>query len=179
MKRLIAFLCAGALAMGCAGCGNTDAAQADSQTTEKTPEVKPLESQEEIEEDEVADEQVDEEVADTSVDIDLTTMSATFVYSEVYNMLMSPTDYIGKTIKMEGVCNMYQDPETGKKYYACIVQDATQCCSQGLEFVLNEEEYSEEDYPSVGDDVTIEGEFATYMEGEYQYITMLNSEIVQ
>ena len=36
------------------------------------------------------------------VDVDLTRLSSTMVYSEVYNMMNAPGDYIGKTIKMKG-----------------------------------------------------------------------------
>ena len=36
------------------------------------------------------------------VDADLTRLSSTMVYSEVYNMMYTPGDYIGKTIKMTG-----------------------------------------------------------------------------
>ena len=36
------------------------------------------------------------------VDVDLTRLSSTMVYSEVYNMMNAPGDYIGKTIKMTG-----------------------------------------------------------------------------
>ena len=36
------------------------------------------------------------------VDFDLTRLSSTMVYSEVYNMMNAPGDYIGKTIKMTG-----------------------------------------------------------------------------
>ena len=36
------------------------------------------------------------------VDVDLTRLSSTMVYSEVYNMMYAPDDYIGKTIKMTG-----------------------------------------------------------------------------
>ena len=114
-------------------------------------------------------------VSSGDVDIDLTSLSATFVYSEVFNMMVSPAEYEGKKVKMEGTCNMYQDPETGKKYYACIVQDATQCCSQGLEFVLDENNYTEADYPAVGEEITLEGTFATYVEDGNQYLTMLNA----
>ena len=34
-----------------------------------------------------------------SVDLDLTKLSSTVVYSEVYNMLITPDDYKGKIIK--------------------------------------------------------------------------------
>ena len=36
------------------------------------------------------------------VDVDLTALSSTMVYSEVFNMLNTPENYVGKTIKMTG-----------------------------------------------------------------------------
>ena len=43
------------------------------------------------------------------VDVDLTALSSTMVYSEVYNMLyFYPEDYYGKTVKMTGLFNVYQ-----------------------------------------------------------------------
>ena len=59
------------------------------------------------------------------------------VYSEVYDMMYDPDKYMGKTVKMSGWAAVYQDGE-GKLYYACVVPDATACCSQGLEFELED-----------------------------------------
>jgi len=95
------------------------------------------------------------------VDIDLTKMSSTMVYSEVYSMLMSPDDYIGKTIKM-----------TGDKYFACVIQDATACCWQGMEFVLVDEYEYPNDYPELGEEITVTGVFDTYLEGKFRYCTV-------
>ena len=116
--------------------------------------------------------------ADPSVDIDLTSLSSTFIYSEVFNMVMSPDEYLGMKVKMEGTCGTYQDENTGKMYYACIIKDATQCCSQGLEFVLDESKYSPNDYPAQGDNIVVAGIFSTYEENGKQYITMLDSELM-
>ncbi len=41
------------------------------------------------------------------IDVDLTQLSSTMVYSEVYNMINTPEDYIGKTVKMSGTFNLY------------------------------------------------------------------------
>ena len=89
--------------------------------------------------------------------------------------MMDPESYEGKSIKMDGNCSIYTDEATGETYYACIVQDATQCCSQGLEFVLDENEYSAEDYPAEGEEIVIKGTFSAYTEGEYMYITIKDS----
>ena len=63
--------------------------------------------------------------ASEPVDVDLTKLSSTFVYSEVYNMVTNPGDYIGKTVKMKGMYSVYHDESTDKYYFACIIKDAT------------------------------------------------------
>lgn len=62
------------------------------------------------------------------IDIDLTSLSSTMVYSEVYNMMYEPDSYIGKTIRMDGIYTAYHDESSGNNYFACIIQDATACC---------------------------------------------------
>ena len=95
------------------------------------------------------------------VDVDLTKMSATMVYSEVYNMLAVPDDYIGKTVRMSGKFQIYEGE--GRNYYVVIIPDATACCQQGMEFILADPDA----YPEPGRDVTVTGVFDTYYEGEY------------
>nr|MCR4716415.1 hypothetical protein [Lachnospiraceae bacterium] len=106
------------------------------------------------------------------VDIDLTTMSANMVYAEVYNMVMTPDDYIGKTVKMSGECAYYHDENTNKDYYACIIKDATACCAQGIEFEL-----AEGDYPKHEDPVTVTGVFTVYEEDGQKYCTLKNGKL--
>ncbi len=106
------------------------------------------------------------------VDVDLTELSATMVYSEVYNMMVVPGDYIGKTIKMNGSFAQYHDQNTGKNYYACIVKDATACCSQGIEFQLTDDYTYPKDYPKEGDEICVTGTFTTYYEGANGYCTL-------
>ena len=108
------------------------------------------------------------------IDVDLTAISSTMVYSEVYNMMVTPKDYEGKVVKMNGTFNSYTDENTGMTYYFCIIQDATSCCAQGMEFVLTDENA----YPNIGDNVTVMGTFMTYMEGEDMYCTLKDSQIV-
>lgn len=112
-------------------------------------------------------------------DVDLTALSSTMVYSEVYNMMTAPSDYIGKNVKMKGAFSYYQDPNTGNEYYACIIQDATACCAQGIEFVLAGDHKYPDDYPEMNSEITVAGVFDTYMEGEYMYCTLKNARFVQ
>jgi hypothetical protein len=108
-------------------------------------------------------------VSAEGVDVDLTCMSATMVYAEVYNIMVDPDRYIGKTIKAEGEFATYRDESTGKMYYACIIKDATACCAQGLEFAPADEKKYPDDFPAEGDEVCVVGVFDTYMEGEDTY----------
>lgn len=115
---------------------------------------------------------------DLSVDLDLTTMSSTLVYSEVYNMMCVPEEYQGCTIKMKGPFEVYVDEATGKYYYACIIQDATACCAQGLEFEPVDLKVYPDDFPEIGTEICVVGEFDTYMEGEYMYCTLRNAKLL-
>ena len=109
------------------------------------------------------------------IDVDLTTLSSTMVYAEVYNMMTAPKDYIGKTVKMAGNFSYFQDENTGKEYFACIVQDATACCAQGIEFELSGSHKYPDDYPKKDAMVCVIGEFDTYIEGDSSYCTLRNA----
>lgn len=98
------------------------------------------------------------------IDVDLTAMSSTAVYAEVYNMVTSPSDYNGKKVRMTGQFSVYEDESTGNRYFACLIADATACCSQGLEFVLSGDYTYPNDYPELGTDITVTGIFGTYDE---------------
>ena len=105
------------------------------------------------------------------IDVDLSILSSTMIYAEVYDMVYNPESYYGKVIRIQGTCAMYADPNTGTVYYACIIQDATACCSQGLEFTL----VNEDEYPDQGAEITVTGTFETYEEDGYRYIRLANS----
>lgn len=104
------------------------------------------------------------------VDVDLTALSSTMVYSEVYNMLYyDPESYYGKTVKMTGVFSIYQMVVDGVTQpdpvaYGCIIADATACCAQGMEFVLEGDLIYPDDYPELGAEITVIGEFQPYEE---------------
>ncbi|MBO6164650.1 MAG: hypothetical protein J6N77_06335 [Lachnospiraceae bacterium] len=116
--------------------------------------------------------------ADPSVDVDLTVMSATMVYSEVFNMMVTPEDYVGKTVKMTGTFQAFIYEKTGEYYFTCVIQDATACCAQGMEFVLPDEYVYPDDYPEEGSNVTVIGTFDTYMEDDLLYCHLKDSKLV-
>ena len=114
----------------------------------------------------------------TPTDVDLTALSGTMVYSEVYNMVTTPENYLGKTVKMNGTFSIYHDEKNDKYYFACLIADATACCSQGIEFVLKGEHSYPRDYPEVGSEITVTGRFNTYKEGEIVYCQLTDAQFV-
>ncbi len=115
-------------------------------------------------------EEVTAEISD--VDLDLTQLSKTMVYAEVYNIMVNPEDYVGKTVRMNGDYYIYTDDTTGQQYFYCVIRDATACCAQGIEFVLTDDYKFPEDYPEEGAFVTVSGRFDTYMEDDLLYCTL-------
>lgn len=111
-------------------------------------------------------------------EVDLTEFNSNMVYSEVAAMVSTPEKYIGKTVKMQGTFDVYTDINTGTYYYACIIKDATACCSSGIEFSWKGEHKFPDDYPSVGTPVTVGGVFETYPEGDKNYCRLKEADVV-
>lgn len=110
------------------------------------------------------------------VDVDLTQLSSIMVYSEVYNIMANPDEYLGKTIKMEGPYYSYYWDSTDKYYHYIVVEDAAACCNQGIEFIWddNRHQYPSE-YPADNTPVEIVGIFGAYEEeGEVYYYLAAN-----
>ncbi len=100
-----------------------------------------------------------EKVSANNVDLDLTRMSSTMVYSMVFQMVTERQKFIGKTIKMKGAFSSYQDEETGRRFFGCVIKDALACCSQGLAFETAKVRRYPNDYPDEGTPITIIGTF--------------------
>ena len=153
MKRIICFVLALLMILSMAGCGNSDSNLASEQNGD------------------ISNNSVDK------YDVDLTKLSSTMVYSEVYNMMTNPDEYIGKKVKMSGNFGVYQDQTTNKIYFACLIADATACCSQGIEFVLEGDYSFPEDYPEINTIITVSGTFDTYEENGYTYCQLIDAKM--
>ncbi len=103
------------------------------------------------------------------IDVDLTKLSSTMVYAEVYNMMVNPEEYYGLIVKMKGEYVSYTSSMTGVTYLSVIIADATGCCEQGIEFLLDESYVYPDDYPTPGDTITVVGEFESYLEMGIMY----------
>lgn len=109
------------------------------------------------------------------VDVDLTAMSSTMVYSEVLNMQKTPEKYLGKVVKMKGPFSATEID--GNRYFACIIKDATACCSSGIEFEWAGDHSYPEDYPKENQEITVIGTFTTYMEGKNKYLQLKDADV--
>ncbi len=112
------------------------------------------------------------------VDVDLTALSSTMVYAEVYNMMVNPADYLGKVVKMRGAYYASYYDVTQEYYHYVIVKDATACCQQGLEFIWNGRHRFPEDYPADYTEVEMQGVFGSYEELSQTYYYLAVDEIV-
>ena len=113
------------------------------------------------------------------IDVDLTVLNSVMTYSQVFDMITNTEAYKGKVVKMDGmyVCNF---PQEGEQFYcACIIMDATACCSQGIEFELDDTYAYPDDYPEYEDTITVIGTFDTYMDGGYEYCTLRNAQLLE
>ena len=112
------------------------------------------------------------------IDLDLSAMSGTVVYAQVYNLMYEYQSWLGKTIRIAGYYNYYDDQSHGVVYHACIVPDATACCAQGIEFVLAGEHAWPEEYPAIGTDIVVTGQLELYEDEGVPYLHLVNAEMV-
>lgn len=116
-------------------------------------------------------------LSSTEFDVDLTTLSSTMVYSQVYDMVTKADDYIGKSVKVKGPFSYFKDPNTGNEYFAVMITDATACCSQGMEFVLDGDYSYPDDYPEQGTEITVTGKFNYYKEDQFTYCQLTDAKM--
>ena len=93
-------------------------------------------------------------------------------------MLDVPENYVGKTVKMKGAFDCYHDEAADQYYFACIIQDATACCAQGIEFILTDDYRYPDDYPEIGNEICVIGTFDTYTEGDFTYATLRDAKLL-
>ena len=104
------------------------------------------------------------------IDVDLTKMNANMIYSYIFEMIVEPDNYLGKTIKVKGFFYSVVDEESGERYFAVIIPDALACCKQGMEFKWLGDHTYPADYPQENQEITITGTYRTaIMEGDITY----------
>lgn len=191
MKRIFCLLLAACMMASLCACGKgsendaeTDIPSSNEEISAPAEIIPTLDEQETPNEQQAQEEPEQTQTSADGVDVDLTVLSSTMVYSEVYNMLyFYPEDYYGKTVKMTGQFNVYQwVDESGvvadmPVAYACIISDATACCAEGVEFVLKDDLAYPDDYPELGAEITVIGEFQSYEENGMTWYHLVNARL--
>ena len=185
MKQSICLLLAALTALGLSACGEkVSAPTVETASSAITPtEAKPLPTlpQETAATEEAEAIQSSEPAESTFVD--LTVLSSTMVYAEVFAMMSSPEDYVGKTVKMQGIFSKGQlyaagSLNDGGTVFACVIQDATACCAQGIPFELAGDHTYPQDYPELGDTITVVGTFEIHQQEGMEFCRLRDAELV-
>ena len=180
MKRILCLLLAACMAVSLCACGKDvgNNTLSSNEETSASAEIIPTPNEQETPEGSEPS-----QPSAGKVDVDLTVLSSTMVYSEVYNMLyFYPEDYYGKTVKANGIFAIYQMVVDGVTQpdpvaYACIIADATACCAEGMEFVLEGDYTYPDDYPDLGAEITVIGEFQSYEENGMTWYHLVNARL--
>ena len=182
MKRLFCLLLAVCMMVFLCSCGKDGGKDAGNDASSSNEESSaPTEGIPAPNEQETPDEQP--QASADGVEVDLTVLSSTMVYSEVYNMLYNdPAHYLGKTVKARGEFSIYQLVTDGVLQpdpvaYACIIADATACCAEGMEFVPEGDLTYPDDYPELGAEITVIGEFQSYEENGMTWYHLVNARL--
>ena len=70
----------------------------------------------------------------TDVELDLSKMNADLAYAFIFQLVVEPEKYEGKTVRMTGTFETFYDNEPYGRHDYCIITDVLACCAQGLEF---------------------------------------------
>ena len=190
MKQLFCLLLAACMMLSLCACGKdsgkdagNDVSSSNEKSSAQTDSIPTPNEQETPDEQQTPEEPEQTQTSADGVDVDLTVLSSTMVYSEVYNMLYNdPAHYLGKTVKARGEFSIYQlvtdgvlqpDPVS----YACIISDAAACCAEGMEFVLKDDLAYPDDYPELGAEITVIGEFQSYEENGMTWYHLVNARL--
>lgn len=180
MKRLLCLLLAALTVFGLGACGKKSGAETAFPAT-ASEEPKPLQTLPL----ETGEREQTAPTADTaeSAFVDLTALSSTMVYGEVFAMMSSPEDYVGKTVKMQGIFSKGQlyaagSLNDGGTVFACVIQDAAACCAQGIPFELAGDHSYPQDYPELGDAITVVGTFEIHQQEGMRFCRLRDAEFV-
>ncbi len=108
-------------------------------------------------------------VVTSDYDIDLTTMSDTMVFSQVYDIMLNYTAYMGQSINLVGQFNSLYYEEISQTLNFVVINDALGCCPQGLELRFE----GDVTMPDVNANISIQGEFTTYKEGDFEFFCIM------
>ena len=115
------------------------------------------------------------------VDNDLSNMNANIIFAEIFNLVLMPDEYIGRTFRMKGNFAVYVNETSGNKYFSIIIPDATQCCQQGIDIICLGDMKYPEDFPKIGSEIMVTGQFNSITTDEglsFNYLVMSEEDFI-
>lgn len=101
----------------------------------------------------------------TEIAYDLSSLNDTMAYSQLIVIIKEPDDYLGNRIRLKGIYSAVFNGYTSSYNHMVTIQDNTQCCAQGIEFVLKKNG----SYPKEGEVITLNGVLDLFEEGKHSY----------
>lgn len=115
------------------------------------------------------------------VDNDLSNMNANMIFAEIFNLVLMPDEFIGRTFRMKGNFAVYVNETSGNKYFSIIIPDATQCCQQGIDIICLGDMKYPEDFPKIGSEIMVTGQFNSITTDEglsFNYLVMSEEDFI-
>jgi hypothetical protein len=131
-----------------------------------------------VETDAPAENDVPDEPQEVQIDIDFTRLSSTIQSAQMQIILENIEDYVGQTIKIQGLYD-YFFWEFNGKYFHDLIIDCPSGCPKRIEIISA----SPGDYPEVGAIIEVIGVFGYYREDgidfSFPYLTVDEITVVQ
>lgn len=110
--------------------------------------------------------------------LDLSLLNDTMAYSQLINIIKEPEEYLGTPVIVKGI---YTAPFNGFSHqynYTVTIQDNTQCCAQGIEFIMKDENDLDK-LPQEGETVKISGVLELFEEGKHSYCIISDAQLTE
>lgn len=108
--------------------------------------------------------------------IDLRVLNDTMAYSQLINIIKQPGEYLGSPIIVRGIYTAPFNGFTHAYNYTVTIQDNTQCCAQGIEFILKRKSDIDK-LPAEGEMISVSGVLRLFEEGKHSYCVIEDAQI--
>ena len=100
--------------------------------------------------------------ASDGIDYDFTDMNFNILNAMNFEMAVDPEKFYGKVMKMRGQFFTVVEPESGQRFYYCVIYDPTACCQTGLDFMMTGDKVYPDDFPPEETYIEIQGPFKDF-----------------
>ena len=96
------------------------------------------------------------------IDVNLSAMNSLMATAEFQKLTASPTDYVGKTIKISGLYDPRYSEQTKTLYHYVVLEAAAECCPHEMEFYWIGNHKYPNDYPAKQQKIEIVGVYGPH-----------------